>query len=370
MTDIAKSRVLVFLCMIGLCLLIGCGAEEEAPVYDTTANPHGFPKAACDMLDAIEAGQLATYDVITEAFGRLYLENQELLENRHWQEVIKLLGRKFHHRADEMLQQGVTSYTRAAGFYLLAAFANPNDARLSEKAQLFTAWKETVEKLDYNYVPLPTSHELTDRLDFLRCFVLGDSLQRRFAEEYLVHQLLDSLRATTGLVGPGGKELSLADKALITWLWYFDIRITEEVSYIGDSFLTAIVTYRVVPIGSDRYRLELYFRPSSKIEAEDLALTVLVDSTNYRPASVFDVEDCLALSFEPIKPTSTWKPLEIQVAAIEFTFPNSPKRMVVTLDRTTPNPDSLQFFLKSGYLILPVINEPELHRGVSKFSTP
>ncbi|MCK4460171.1 MAG: hypothetical protein KAW46_00110, partial [candidate division Zixibacteria bacterium] len=75
MTDIAKSWVTTFLCMIGLCLLIGCGAEEEAAVYDTAANPHDFPTPACDMLDAIEVGRLATYDLITEAFGRLYLEN-------------------------------------------------------------------------------------------------------------------------------------------------------------------------------------------------------------------------------------------------------------------------------------------------------
>ena len=332
MTDIAKSRVMVFLCMIGLCLLIGCGAEEEAPVYDTTANPHGFPKAACDMLDAVEAGRLATYDVITEAFGRLYLENQELLENSHWHEVIEQLGGKFHRKADAFAEKGVPSYSRAAGFYILAAFANPNDAELSEKAQLFTAWKKTVMKIDYNYVPLPTSDELTDRLDFLRSFVLGDSLQRRFAEEHLAHQLLDSMAASQATKDHSSLSLTRADEALLA-----NLGITDSTS-LGpltkrDVPPVYLLAQRLVAIGPHRVRAELYFTAIEEID-EDFRVALAVDSVS---GSALDQPGANPVyrHFDPIHPTSSWSLGQVQVAATILAFDDTAAWMRFTFSRAS-----------------------------------
>ena len=329
MTDIAKSRVMVFLCMIGLCLLIGCGAEEEAPVYDTTANPHGFPKAACDMLDAIEAGQLATYDVITESFGRLYLGNQELLENSHWHEVIKQLGGKFHRKADALAEKGVTSYSQAAGFYILAAFANPNDVRLSEKAQLFTSWKETVEKMDYNYVPLPTSRELTDRLDFLRCFVLGDSHRRRFAEEYLMHQLLDSMAALQAATDHS--SLSRADEALLAYLGMTDSTSLGPLLTRRDVPPVYLLAQRLVAVGPQRVRAELYFAAIEEID-EDFRVALAVDSVSGGALDQLGANPVYR-HFDPIHPTSSWSPGQVQMAATVLAFDDTTAFMRFTFSR-------------------------------------
>ncbi len=329
-TNLAKSWVTAFLCMIGMCLLIGCGAEEEAAVYDTAANPHGFPTPACDMLDAIEAGRLATYDVITEAFGRLYLENQELLENRHWQEVIKQLGRKFHSKADKLSGQGVPSYSQAAGFYILAAFANPNDAKLSKKAQLFTAWKETVEKIDYNYVPLPTSDELTDRLDFLRCFVLGDSLQRRFAEEYLVHQLLDSVAALQATADHS--LLSHADEALLAYLGMTDSTSFGPLTK-RDIPPVYLLAQRLVAIGPQRIRAELYFTAVDAV-SENFRVALAVDSVS-GSASDQPGANPVYRHFDPIHPTSNWSPGQVQVAATVLAFDDTTAWMRFTFSRAS-----------------------------------
>lgn len=331
-TNIAISRVMVFLCTIGLWLLIGCGAEEEAPVYDTTANPHGFPNAACELLDAIEAGRLATYDVITEAFGRLYLKDQELLENSHWHEVIKQLGGKFHRKADALAEKGVTSYSQAAGFYILAAFANPNDAELSEKAELFTAWKKTVEKIDYNYVPLPTSDKLTDRLDFLRCFVLGDSLQRRFAEENLVHQLLDSMAASHAAKGRSSLSLSRADEALLANLGITDSTSLGPLSK-RDVPPVNLLAQRLVVIGPQRVRAELYFTAIEEIN-EDFRVALAVDSVSGGALDQFGVNPVYR-HFDPIHPTSSWSPGQVQMAATVLAFDDSTAWVRVTFSRAS-----------------------------------
>lgn len=330
MTNIAKSWVTAFLCMIGTCLLMGCGAEEEAAVYDTTVNPHGFPAPACDMLDAIEAGRLATYDLITEALGRLYLENQELLENQHWQEVIKRLGRKFHSKADRFSEQGVRFYSQAAGFYILAAFANPNDAQLSEKAQLFTAWKETVEKIDYNYVPLPTSDELTDRLDFLRCFVLADSLRRRFAEEYLVHQLLDSMASSQ--VTTDRSSLSRADEALLAYVGITDSTSLEPLTK-RDIPPVYLLAQRLVAVGQQRVRAELYFTATEEIN-EDFRVALAVDSVS-GSSSDQPSANPVYRHFNPIHPTSSWSPGKIQVAATVLAFGDTTAWMRFTFSRAS-----------------------------------
>lgn len=272
----AKQFLLILLSMAALGALLGCGSEDKGRVYDTNANPHGFPKAACDLLDAIETGQLATYDVITEAFGRLYLENNEMLENRHWQEVIRRLGSGFHRRADSLATRGVQHYTQAAGFYILAAFADPNDKSLSERARLFTAWKETTEGLGSGYLTSPTSDYLPDRLDFISHFVLGDSIEQAFADRYLTHRLLDSAAAapTFRKVLDG---LDPADRALMSFLGYAEPIVAKPL-VAWEEPSVGLMAYQFTPVGPERYRGELYFLLGQQF-SPDILVELLFDAS-------------------------------------------------------------------------------------------
>ncbi len=355
MTDIAKSWVTTFLCMIGLCLLIGCGAEEEAAVYDTAANPHGFPTPACDMLDAIEVGRLATYDLITEAFGRLYLENQELLENRHWQEVIKQLGRKFHSKADKLSEHGVRSYSQAAGFYILAAFANPNDAQLSEKAQLFTAWKDVIQSLDAVYACSPTSEKISHRLDFLRHFILGDTLQRAFAHQFLVHQLLDSILSAQPAATV--RSLPVTHRAFLAYLALSDPPADERIDFQSGTAVD-LIAYRVVAVSPNRWRAELYLVPRDAIEYDhDMILShggSMVDSageTRHYNKSV---------KFDPIDPTSTWKAGQVYVASTVFAHEITPTRLQFYLQQVDTGSGSQPSSQSSLFAPIDLIVEAEM----------
>jgi len=253
---VAKGVLALLLCLAVLNLPIGCGKAHEEPVYDTAANPYGFPNDACELIDAVVAGRLATYDVITESFGRLYLEHNELLENRHWQEVIQRLGGSLQHRADSLTELGVGHYGQAAGFYMLAAFAQPDKSALSEKAKLLSAWKEMMKGLADDYRTSPNSPQLADRLDFLRHFVLGDSVEKVFADRYLVHQLLDS-----AMSGPSARhdteELTTADRALLSSLGLGDDQFQPIATWPDGG--VALIAYKFIPVGPNRFRAEFYF---------------------------------------------------------------------------------------------------------------
>jgi len=256
------GTVAAILCVAVIAIPFGCGYDKDTPVYDTTTNPHGLPAQACELLDAIEAGQLVSYDVITESFGRLYLENQELLENEHWKEIITRLGSKFHQRADELAKQGVPFFSQAAGFYILAAFSAPDDTQLARKAALFTTWKEVTERVDAGYTCSPLSKHLADRLDFVRHFLFGDSLQRAFAEQFLVHQLLDSLVALDDNDEPA--RLSDPDRALLAWLEVSDNDVSDLIGRFTEPSVN-LIAYRVVAVAPSRSRIELYTTAESAI---------------------------------------------------------------------------------------------------------
>jgi hypothetical protein len=266
------------------------------------------------MLDAIEAGRLVNYDVITESFGRLYLENQELLENEHWKEIITRLGSKFHYRADKLIEHGVQSYSQAAGFYILASFSVPDDTQLAKKAALFTTWKEMTERVDAEYTCSPISQHLANRLEFIRHFVFGDSLQKGFAEQFLVHQLLDSLLASGGNYDL--PELSEPDYALLSFLKLSDAEPGEGVGQFTGPAVD-LIAYRLVAVAQGRSRLELYVIPQEAI------------TTDYRVRLSFDILvpndegkvelETVVKEFDPFTPTSRWKPGETMVATTVLT---------------------------------------------------
>lgn len=305
-TKSIAGRAAVLICAATLALALGCASDKDAPVYDTAANPHGLPAQACDLIDAIEAGQLVNYDVITESFGRLYLENQELLENKHWKEIITRLGSKFHRRADELIKQGVPSYSQAAGFYMLASFSAPDDSELAKTAALFTTWKEMMEKMDYDYTPSPTSEKLTDRLDFIRCFIFSDTLERAFAEQFLVHQLLDSLVESSST-----DELSGPDQGLLAYLKLSDRSPSAPVGqFTGPA--VRLIAYQLLNVADGKSRLELYMDSQEVITIDyriSLSFTMPV------PNDQGDVEmQDVVRELTPFTPTSRWKQGETVVA--------------------------------------------------------
>lgn len=316
MTKSATGRAAALLFVAALTLALGCASDKDAPVYDTAANPLGLPAQACDLLEAIEAGRLVHYDVITEAFGRLYLENQELLENEHWKAIVTRLGDKFHSRADELIKSGVRSYSQAAGFYMLASFSAPDDTELAKTATLFTAWKEMMEKIDSDYIPSPTSVELADRLDFLRCFVFGDSLEQAFAQQFLIHQMLDSMMSLP--VGIDPASLSRPDAALLTYLGIIDGKAAGVWPSTAHLISAPFWARRLVAVGPERVRVELYFTTSEPISA-DFRIALALSSVTEHP--IMPQEEDLEYShISPIQSSEGWSLGQIRVASTIIPF--------------------------------------------------
>lgn len=290
-------------------VLSGCSNDKDTSVYDTTANPLGLPTQACELLDAIEAGQLIHYDVITDSFGRLYLENQELLENEHWKEIIRKLGSKFYNRANELIKRGVQSYSQAAGFYILASFSAPDNLQLAEKAALFTAWKKIMESADTKYTCSPVSRHLSERLDFIRYFVFGDSIQNKFAEQFLVHQLLDSMISTYS--SKGFADQSPANQALLSYLKLSNSKPTNPVGQFTGPAVD-LIAYRLVTFADGMSRFELYMVSQEAIST-DYLIRLSSDTSIPNDDGQAELETVIR-EFAPFTPTSRWKPGETIVA--------------------------------------------------------
>ena len=258
------SYMFTAIVVIGVFFVIGCGYDPEKPVYDTSANPDGFPEDACQLLDRVEAGQLATFDLITEAFADLYLDHQELLENRKWHDVIGRLGSKFTHRADELTGRGVNYYSQAAGFYSLASFARPGDREAEKKSALFATWERTVKTLGAGEMALLRNASLADRLGFLRHFVFGDEDQRRFAAQYLTSQLIDPLLTGDQTSKLALRTLSKSDKAFLEFLPRPRETQFEPVARWNDPDLE-LIAYNVTRLDTNLVRAEIYLTPSDSI---------------------------------------------------------------------------------------------------------
>ncbi|MCK4632869.1 MAG: hypothetical protein KAT79_06325, partial [candidate division Zixibacteria bacterium] len=102
-----------------LALVAACGSNGSGDTsYNTKTNPRNFPQLAIDLLDNIESGKLADYDAIVGAFGELYIDHSDLLDNTAWQSVVNQLGHHFRQRADSLAGEGVGHYSTAAGMYI------------------------------------------------------------------------------------------------------------------------------------------------------------------------------------------------------------------------------------------------------------
>lgn len=276
--------------IIGLLIgALGCGGDKaQPPVYDTTANPHGFPGQACSLLDRIDAGQLATYDLITDAFRQLYTDHPELLDNSSWRTIIDRLGPIFLARADELADRGVGRYGQAAGFYTLASFAQPENQTARNKQILFAAWTEGLADLAGTSRAYDDIHSLSGAVALARHFLLGEDSQQEFARKFLMDgylgPLIDSLP-------PGHVEnsLSVHDRAFLNAIGMAPLPSGKSLIEYSEPEVN-LISASLIPLGSGNLRLELYLAARKPIDCDWM---IALDGAK-------------SDTFSPPIPTSTW----------------------------------------------------------------
>jgi len=256
----------VLLTIVSIASFGGCGRDET--VYDTAGNPDGYPAMAVELLNGIVSGQLQGGDPITEAFGQLYTEHPELLDNARWGGVIEKLGTLFARRADSLTQSGPGSLQRAGEYYQLASFARPGEQTLRHKAALFQPWLRATREADPLMKAL-TDSGVTDPVVLLaaaRQVVFGDSLGPTFFRDFLSAPLGDRLTAAGSLDDRVIAGLSPADRALV----YFcglstdppEVRasLTDPAVDLAGCFLERI--------DSGQYRVEVYLIPHERLAGQ------------------------------------------------------------------------------------------------------
>ncbi|HOP08293.1 MAG TPA: hypothetical protein PLF13_13515 [candidate division Zixibacteria bacterium] len=225
---------LLFLAVACLAVFIGCSndskSEIDQPPYDLVANPDGFPDRAIELLQKIEDGQLVMYDLIVDNFADLYMVHPDLLENEKWHRVIRQVGRRFEDKAERLSARGIQFYLQAAGYYRLAAFADPDDDKLSEISRLFDTWSEGMAAMAAIDQVVRDFEDLDEACRVVRYFLFGNELQQRFGREYLTDKylkaLLDKEPSTVRL-----QSLEPVNQALLAWMGYYP---AYEASPIGE----------------------------------------------------------------------------------------------------------------------------------------
>jgi hypothetical protein len=287
-------RHIILTALLLTTVAVGCGERADEAVYDTENNPHGFPKRAVVLLEQVESGKLATFDLITQAFDELYTKHPELLDNAHWRKVIKRLGREFETRAEEFAGRGIEYYSQAAGYYTLAAFARPEREALTKKSLLFEGWTRALRNVRTEHVGPKFARNLSAMTQITRQLMLGDSLQQAFAREYIIDSYLEPLVEDSGVAG-----LPPADLAFMDWLGLAELNDYEpRVEFTEPPIhLVAARTAMLRP----NLRLELYFVANDSIPNDWHVTLVGADA------------DGDSVVIEPQPPVSAWKPGEVQV---------------------------------------------------------
>lgn len=279
----------------------GCGEQANEQVYDRENNPHGFPNQAVVLLEQVESGKLATFDLIAQSFNDLYTNHPELLDNTHWREVITRLGGEFETRADEFAARGIDYYAQAGGYYTLAAFARPDDKALLEKSRLFEGWTDALRSLTSNPLRRDTSQTLTGITQVTRELMLGDSRQQEFARQYVIDNYLQPLVRDSGVA-----HLPTADQAFLSWLGM--ARLTRyEPLVVFSQPPVQLITART-SLDRPNLRLELYLMATDSLES-DWQLALL--GVNPDADTIF---------VAPQPPTSEWRPDAVQVVTQQVNY--------------------------------------------------
>jgi len=247
----------LFACVLMSLLVVwGCGQRLENSFYDTETNPDSLPSMACELLDRIAFGQMASADSVTAGFNELYTHHSELFENEKWRGIITNLGPLFAATADSLATQSLVNYSEAAKYYLLSSLARPSDSPAFEQSRLFDGWSRAIDRMPSATLESDQSLEFEEIMRVTRFLMLGDTVQQRFGSRFVVDRYLDSLveRAKTDL-----STFGLADRALLTWLGTSAVGSFEANCSFGDPPVV-MVAHQATPWGDDGVMIELYFR--------------------------------------------------------------------------------------------------------------
>jgi len=311
-----RTRLLLFMLSIFACgaLLPGCSYDPREPVYDTRANPKGFPQKAIDMLDGIEAGRLKTYDAITNGFADIYMAHPGLLGSKDWEQVVRRLGARLVYRADRLVSDGLLQYGQAAEFYRVAAeIRRREDSALEYKATQFETWSEFASDSLFDPHRLQGEFDTDYRMDLLTRFALADSLHHAFARDYLAPELFPESGADlVSLVA----NRPAADLALLASVSdYPGDSLAAQGSFVGRSI--ELVAWRLTPLADTVYRFEAYFRTDRPIDRKlGISLRVETPDPNLRA----DQQPVFPYDFEPLSGSDGWTAGQIAVATRTFAF--------------------------------------------------
>lgn len=283
--------------------ILGCGYNPDTAVYDTLANPDGFPQPALNLINGVEKGQLTTYDAITGTFSELYSARPDLLDNPEWEKIVSRLGIKFRLWADSLAAQGVAHYRQAGELYTLASFARPLDRQGQERRLLFDAWDKAVRDsiIDTGRFADARNAGLTEQLTLLKYFLLGDSLRQRFGREFLLQQVLDMDSVEAALKPSSTRPLSAVDRCFLAVTGLKKYSGSGQIVTYGEPGVE-LVAARVNRESRHWYTAELYFIAREKLKADySIAFRVTQrDSTG----AMLPIP--LTLDFRAQPPTSTW----------------------------------------------------------------
>jgi hypothetical protein len=295
----------VFVCVIAL-LVSACGYNPEEPLYDTQANPSGFPQQALRMISLVETDSLRTVERANIEFGELYVKHPALLDDSDWRTIISRMGSRFTLRAEQELKNGLPGFESAANYYTLAAFARPEDKAAQRMARLLEPWLRA--KLSGHISsdlesPPRNSQQLHQQLESFRFFVFGDSLSQMFAREMLQPEVVKLINRSRDLVRTMQDNLSLADRCLLASMGVIATPPNTQAVFADPDI--ALLTHRLTRVGDGGLRLELYLLPRTAV-AEDFTVAVNArlptdpEAANptERPGASFD--------FRPSPSTSSW----------------------------------------------------------------
>ncbi|MBD3258046.1 hypothetical protein GF377_06400 [candidate division GN15 bacterium] len=226
------KRTQLWILIVLLAALAGCGYNPDEPVYDTKANPDNFPPLALNMLDRIETGELNTLDGISFVFAELYTSHPDLLDNPQWGKVIQRLGSKFRHLADQRREAGLAQYARAAELYTLASFARPEDTRLERRARLYATWRQALAAGQIDLSPVTNDAILTAPkiMPIVRYFLLKDKYHREFFDTELLPQLKQRSDSQKLFADAALANMSPVDRVLAIEAGLVDAPITDKVT--------------------------------------------------------------------------------------------------------------------------------------------
>lgn len=297
----------VVICLIAL-VCVACGYNPEEPLYDTQANPEGFPQQALRLIKLVEADSLRTVERANIEFGELYVDHPSLLDNSGWRSIISRMGARFMLRAQDELQDGIRGFESAGNYYTLAAFARPEDKAAGRMARLLEPWLAAKENKRLNTQlesPPRNSQQLHQQLEDLRLFLFGDSVSQVFARELLIPRLTELFSRTGDLAQTMQTNLSLADRSLMAYMGMLAVPTETAAVFVRPE--VKLITHRLVNTGDAGLRLELYLLPSAAISDDyTVAVRALLPtdpesaSPTERPRASFD--------FKPVVPTSQWVP--------------------------------------------------------------